>query len=77
MKIKNFAALSAFEVKINFEATLKGVSALIFAPEGQIHFYGQITGEISYTFRENPIVLSENPQKSFCYRQNLVRYLQE
>ena len=33
--------------------------------------------KISYTFCENPIVLSGNPQKSFCFRENLVRYLQE
>ena len=33
--------------------------------------------KISYTLCENPIVLSENHRKSFCFRENLVRYLQE
>ena len=33
--------------------------------------------EISYILCENPIVLSENPWKSFYFREKLVRYLQE
>ena len=33
--------------------------------------------KISYTFGGNPIVLSEYSRESFCFRGNLVRYLQE